>query len=209
MAAASKLKNKKETDARKEKLQRDAKDRILLQINEYTKALKSAAAWHNSEDSIAYVKNKDNDQKGVNYIYEFYCYIRVVSELQHNYKCKYKPGKGKEPHKFPQAASYKKDKPRFDIYEGDNHKFQVCAGTKIKGKYSVEKDHPDISFQIASANEEQPTLDDLIMIFDAKFQLDETSKLDKGEVDKFESIVRRFQLNKLITEKISFRKEFE
>lgn len=171
---------------------------LLEKINAYSGSLKKASIWAGSEESIAYVKKKANDEKGVNYIFEFYCYMRIINDLSKNYSCKYIPGSGKNPHKFPQASALKKDKPRFDIIDKTTGKrlFQVCAGTKINGKYSSEKDHPDISFQKDCACEENPDCKDLIMIFDAKFQLNDGSTLKKGELDKFESILRRLNLNK-------------
>lgn len=191
MAAKSKLKKNKSG------LNKAHKDSLLRDINAYANALAKAAKWATSDESVAYVKNRDDDKKGVNYIFEFYCYIRIAKDLLGNYTCKYVEGTGPNKHKFPQASANKAGKPKFIFFNNPSDteaEFQLCAGVKINGKYVIEKDHPDISFQIGNAGDD-PGTNDLIMVFDAKFQLVNTSNLKKGEVDKFESIVRRLNLN--------------
>jgi hypothetical protein len=190
MATKSKLKSKSS-------LSKTHKDSLLNEINSYASALAKAAKWASSDESVAYVKSRDDDKTGVNYIYEFYCYIRIACDLKANYKCKYVEGTGLNKHKFPQASSVKKGKPKFIFYGIANptqEEFQYCSGVKIKGKYDIEKDHPDISFQLPNTGDE-PGTKDLILILDAKFQLDPKTNLDKGEIDKFETIVRRLKLN--------------
>ncbi|UCH97182.1 MAG: hypothetical protein JSV88_10120 [Candidatus Aminicenantes bacterium] len=175
-------------------------EELLDEIDKFVIALEEASVWHNSKKSVAHVESRE-DEKGKSYIYEFYCYIRIVADLMRNYVLEYIPGEGKFPHKFPQAPANKKGKPRFHAYEKRKSnkkgslKFQLCAGTKINGKFQSENNHPDISFQKAKASED-PGCNDLILIYDAKFQEDPKSNLNKEEVYKFATIVRCFDLNK-------------
>ena len=147
-------------------------DELLNEINQVAIALEDASVWCNSEKPVAHVKSRE-DERAKSYIYEFYCYMRIVADLMENYVLEYIPGEGKFLHKFPQAPANKKGKPRFHVYEKKKSnekgslKFQLCAGTKIEGKFESENNHPDISFQKPKASED-PKFSDLIMIYDAR-----------------------------------------
>lgn len=181
---------------------------FISYIKEYADLLSKCSVWHNTKEILAPVVGID-DKASDNYIYEFYCYIRIVEDLRINYRIEFVPGEGKFEYKFPQAAAVKKGKPRFHAFKNGNLQFQICAGTKISCEIDSEENHPDISFQIATASEE-PTQEDLILIMDAKYKEDNNSRLPKDEVYKFGQIVDLFDLRKVSSMIIEFSmyKEF-
>lgn len=167
---------------------------VLEFINEYASSLKEASVWKTTNDPLASVMDEHGKIAEDNYIYEFYCYISIITDLMSSYEIRFVEGSGKFKYKFPQAAANKKGKLRFEAYLNGEKQFQVCAGTRIGGLFSSEDNHPDISFQLASATED-PTHHDLICIMDAKYKEGKNTKLPKDEVYKFNSIVSLFALN--------------
>lgn len=183
---------------------------LIKNINIYRKALAKAGTWHASKKAIAYVETKDlsnGKNKESSYVYEFYCYISVVYDLIKHYNLVFVRGEGKYKYKFPQAASNKAGKPRFEAYDKSGNKvLQICAGTKVDGKYNSETENPDISIQIGTASDE-PTKDDLIIILDAKYQDDFNSRLNKIQVQAFSTKVNdHFELNNRPRPQILFDK---
>ena len=179
---------------------------FMTYLRDYANLLREASVWHNSKDILAPVINEQNIAVATDcYIYEFYCYISIITDLQVTYNIEFKKGFGDFEYKFPQAAADKAGKPYFIAIKDGVPKFQICAGTKIDGIFDSEENHPDISFQKADAND-TPTEDDLIIIMDAKFKENEKAKLPKDEVYKFITIVGLFSLPKANSEKIEFFK---
>lgn len=179
--------------------------KFISTLKEYSALLEKCSIWENSKDIIAPIFNADNNSSATDcYIYEFYCYIRIIVDLKHNYTIKFKEGTGKTQFKFPQAAANKKGKPLFLAYDSNGEvAFQICAGTKIACTVDSEENHPDISFQLPSASED-PTHEDLIMIMDAKFKENDEDPLPKTEVYKFGVIVDLFDLRGILKENIIF-----
>jgi hypothetical protein len=172
-------------------------EKLLEKINQYVKKLAEASVWSGSKESIPFVSELDEETSQF-YIYEFYCYIRIVEDLKNveEYQLEYIPGSGEFLHKFPKAPADKKGKPRFNVLNKNEELIcHVCAGTKVKG-YGGVNFHPDISFQNGKEEEgEDPDYKHLIMIHDAKFQQKPGSTLRKDEVFKFAEIVRIYDLN--------------
>lgn len=157
----------------------------LTQIKKYARALSSAATWHGSKSALGILSTSENS-----YLYEFYCYLRVVQDLMANNKVVYRQGgkKGKE-HEWPKAAALKKNAPRFEVFTEKTGKklFEVCGGTAVKGKHSIEL-NPDISFQVPDCGD-KPTYEDLYLVVDAKFKKNSTDRLPLDEVNTFVSQV--------------------
>jgi hypothetical protein len=180
---------------------------LLKEINAYTSKLEKASSWHGSEKSLAEVELQKAKKFGEDYIYEFYCYLRVLSDLQHKYLLRFIPGSGAFSYKFPKAPAPKKGKPYFVAVNQTSGKiaFQICAATEIGTSYK-RSPAPDISFQRAEASE-TPTFRDVIMIFDAKF-IRSTSDKDKIGLDQFyyvSGMVRDLQIVDPSTCGIEFR----
>jgi len=178
---------------------------FISMLKEYSSLLKVCSVWENSKDILApIVTDEDTSVATGCYIYEFYCYIRIIVDLRNSYRIIFKEGKGKTKYKFPQAAAHKDGKPLFLAYNDNNElEFQVCAGTKIDGLFDSEENHPDISFQLPTASE-NPNHADLILIMDAKFREDERESIPKAEVYKFGVIVDLFDLRGALKKNIIF-----
>jgi hypothetical protein len=138
-----------------------------------------ASKWRSSNQTIAKVHLKQKKSNGEDYIYEFYCYIRVICDLICNYNIEFVDGRGRFQYAFPQAPSPKEGKPYFVAKDKNSSeiKFQICAGTEIATTFQ-RSPAPDISFQ-KPESPENPTFENVLMIFDAKFN---RSNSDKDKV---------------------------
>jgi hypothetical protein len=181
---------------------------ILDQITEYADALEDAAQWHNSKDSIAKVSHKQTITNGADYIYEFYCYVRILSDLTHNYKVTFQIGTGPNRMKFPQGPSPKKGKPYFILQDKESGEklFQVCAGTQIDTIFSPMMAAPDISFQKPDApTTTTPKHTDVLLMFDAKFNRGAAkTKIGQGQLGEVSSMIMALELNKPTSVHIQF-----
>jgi len=177
---------------------------FIEHINTYASLLESGAVWQNTTNILApVIGDEDNKQATTDYIYEFYCFLRIVVDLKVNYIIEFKEGDGIYQYNFPRKAANKKGKPRFHAWENGKLAFQLCAGTMINCEYDREKNHPDISFQLPEASE-NPSEEDLIIIMDAKFTEDPTAKLSKAEFYKFGGITDVFNLRETPKKAIRF-----
>lgn len=165
---------------------------LIKEINEFADLLCKAAKWDKTELSVAPVIDRGSSDRGVFYIFEFYCMIRVVDDLARKYDMNFQTGKGEFTHRFPQAAANKKDKPSFCFSKEGKGVFDIFGGVYISGEYECEEDHPDISFFKPNSPDEADS-SSLLMIMDAKYVTDE-GKLSKSEPSVFECIIRRFKL---------------
>lgn len=179
---------------------------FISYLSKYTSLLKEGAVWRNSNEILAPVINdKDEGVASDNYIYEFYCYISIIVDLMSKYDIEFVEGTGKFKYKFPQAATEKKGKPRFNALKNGKLEFQICAGTKVSCEFGSEENHPDISFQLPGSSD-NPTQDDLIFIMDAKYKEGPKSVLPKSEVYKFGMIVILFNLRTSPAIEVKFTK---
>jgi hypothetical protein len=163
-------------------------------ISKYATLLQKGAVWENTDEILAPVLSEEEKLQATNdYIYEFYCYLCVILDLSSNYKLEFVEGEKEFQYNFPRKAALKKGKPRFHAKEDDQLAFQICAGTRVRCDFDRENNHPDISFQLADATDD-PTEQDLIIIMDAKFTEDLSSRLSRTEFYKFGSITDLFNL---------------
>lgn len=127
------------------------------------------------------------------FLYELFVLFRLITSLQKEYVVKYIPGDGENAHCFPKKPANKNGRPRFDIYTVDGKRIcQICAGTKIKDIHGTPHT-PDISFQTGNASDE-PGYNDLILIWDAKYRKDNTSRISNSEVAVFGRWLELFDL---------------
>lgn len=181
---------------------------ILNEINDYADALETAALWHNSKESIDRVSHKQKINNGEDYIYEFYCYVRVLVDLMYHYKVVFKAGTGKNAMNFPQAPCPKKGRPYFMVKDKETgiDLFQVCAGTQIKTIFPPMQAAPDISFQKPNASD-TPDHTEVFAIFDAKFNRGKTKiKVSQGQLSEVTSMIANLQLNTPVVNNIRFKR---
>ena len=57
-------------------------DERLKEIKDYAKSLRKASRWSNSNETIAHIQTSKNEKTKREYIYEFYCYLRILKDLK-------------------------------------------------------------------------------------------------------------------------------
>ncbi|MBQ0786583.1 MAG: hypothetical protein KBT69_03725 [Oceanihabitans sp.] len=85
---------------------KDIDDR-LKEIKDYAIALRKASSWSNSNETIAHIQTSDNEETKREYIYEFYCYLRILKDLKVNYDLELIPGELQKV-LFPKAPALKR-----------------------------------------------------------------------------------------------------
>jgi len=175
-------------------------NKIINALNQYAASLEKAAVWQNSRDIIGNVKGGKDD-----FIYEFYCYLRIIKDLKENYVIKYSEGAGSTKNKFPKKPANKKGRPYFKINKKDGTPlYHVCAGTKIKVQHGNKYDAPDISFQSADSPEDKPCHDHVKLIMDAKYIADKDGSVSKGSYNDFCMMIWNLDTLDAQKENISF-----
>ena len=166
---------------------------LIDSINSFATTLYDVSKWNTTSDPFGQIDSKTAD----NYVYEFYCYMRILDDLQAHYDVRFVPGTNSFPKK---PADKKNGWSRFDLYDKTNGKllFQVCAGTNIEhsaiANYTAA---PDISFQTGNSPEE-PNENNVLMIMDSKYKTGKNSdekKIDISTLREFANIVRDFNLD--------------
>ena len=158
---------------------------LLKEIKQYAKTLSTASKWNGTKESIAAIEAQKNKKNGTDYIYEFFCYLTVLSDLKNNYELQFEKGSGRFRYAFPKAPALKKGKPYFKALniKTSTEEFQICAGTKIATGFVKPKHRaPDISFQKPNTKDD-PTSSDVYMIFDAKFNRPNSLKEATGQAE--------------------------
>lgn len=172
---------------------------ILDLINDGAEQLKNVVEWHGSGMPIAEVDLKPHSESSPDYIYEFYCLIRIVNDLNHFQRVYFEEGTGPFRISFPRSPANKKGKPYFLVYDraSDPPKklFQICAGVKIRTIHDMNR-APDISFQTAEAPE-NPKWDHVGFIFDAKNKRADSNsnQLGQNEFSYVTQMIRDLKLD--------------
>lgn len=170
--------------------------KIITAIKAYAKKLEKASVWTKSRKPIGLALEGDKD-----FIYEFYCFLNVLVDLNPTYKLEYQPGRGKDENRFPHGPADKKNKPYFKLYENGVYKYQICAGTKIKAAFDGKKVAPDISFQKATAAEDLPLHTDVKIIMDAK-----NSDVQQSQYDSFCIMIKNLKTENAENEKLVLKR---
>lgn len=178
-------------------------DDRLRELKTYASKIKKASKWFNSDESISHASTGKTSEKTREYIYEFYCYIRILVDLKQNYDIEFIPGKVYVNH-FPKAPGSKSNFPYFSIKDKKtgNEVTQLCAGIDIIGQ-DGETSAPDISFLIGNTGD-KPTHADIEMFSDAKFRHKPDEKVSKGEFSDVFAMVFNLNCMNPPTTKLSF-----
>lgn len=163
-------------------------DPFISAIKNYAEELKNCAVWHNSREAVGCALDSENY-----YIYEFYCLMRLLNDLNINYSIKYEAGKDDKRNKFPKGPAPKKDRPYFKLLDKNGALlYQICAGTEIKVKAGEKTDSPDISFQLAESPLDEPSYEHVKLIMDAKYS--ESKEVSKGSYNDFAMMIKKLDL---------------
>lgn len=159
------------------------------ELNKLKAATKKLTKWESSGLAFGHFNVIDSvatNTDGADKIYEFYCLLRILDDLRHNYNITLIPGTpaGKI---FPQAPSLKRGWPYFKIInkKSSGNKYQVCYGTKIKLSLApLTTIAPDISIQDYNAGDD-PDENEVELIMDAKFKYDNSHALPVNQIHDF------------------------
>lgn len=176
----------------------------LEDIKKLRIATEKLTKWESTGQAFGHFNKIDSKPKGYN-IYEFYCCMRIMEDLQQHYDIDLVPsstGKGI----FPEGPSPKTGWSYFKITPKNKTStfYQVCFGTKIKISSSPDTTcAPDISFQkINSGND--PDENDIELIIDAKFKTNRDTKFSISIIREFITNVNDFKVNQASSTDIDF-----
>jgi hypothetical protein len=152
----------------------------LEKIKRFSDALCTSAKWHNSEKTVGSLST--GTANACDYIYEFFCYLSILQDLNHHYELEYYSGAGVKENLFPKGPADKEGHPLFYLVDKTSKQkiLQVCAGTKIESKLSTKR-APDISFQNENACLKLPKYSDVKMIYDTKRKRPDSKSKSLGE----------------------------
>lgn len=149
-------------------------------IRKYAEELRAASVWSSSRDAIADIEAISGATDQANYVYEFYCIMRVITDLARTYDVEIKNTSVRTVlPKSPQSK--KKNFPYFEVRDKNTGDilFQVVPGVKIIGDTGTT-DSPDIQFHEGDA----PLDADYKFVFmciDAKYRHSLSGKITKSE----------------------------
>lgn len=171
---------------------------LLDRINQIAKSLDKASKWKNSEDAFGHIVIDDRGTKKIaedNYIYEFYCLMKIIEDLNKrtNHEIKFKNENGI----FPKKPASKNNRPYFILEVDGKEIFQICSGTNIQTKLTNVTKAPDISFQTMESDSILPLCKDILAIYDAKYSDSKSAKsYQEGQMALFNRMIRLLELEK-------------
>jgi hypothetical protein len=155
-------------------------------------ATQKLTRWDSSNTAFGHfqvVEPKATTSKNADRIYEFFCLMKLLTDLHTHYQILLVAGNpaGKI---FPQAPANKKGWPYFKITnKKDGHSYQVCYGTTIKlissPKTSIA---PDISIQVGTSTDD-PDESMVELVMDAKFKYKSNQSMPIAQIHAFIQIV--------------------
>lgn len=161
----------------------------LEDINQLRIATQKLTTWESTGDAFGHFSKINSKPKGYN-IYEFYCCMRIMEDLQQHYDIDLIPSiPGKSI--FPEGPSPKAGWAYFTIKPKNktSTSYQVCFGTNIKISSSPNTHcAPDISFQNINSGDD-PNENDVELIMDAKFKKNRDTKFSISTIHEFITII--------------------
>lgn len=186
---------------------------LLNKINDLAVSLAKVSTWKNSKDAFGHIVTYESGKEKIaedNYIYEFYCYMKIIEDLNKkaNHEIKFVKANGI----FPKKPVIKKNRPYFVLEVDKKEVFQICSGTQIQTKISNIKKAPDISFQSMTSDDDLPLYNDILAIYDAKYsESKKTISFQEGQMVLFNRMIRLLQkenpanIEKYYTDYIDFK----
>lgn len=167
------------------------------QLRQLKTATEKLTKWESSGKAFGHYKILESSaapNKGADKIYEFFCLMKLLEDLNYNYEVALDPGTitGKI---FPQSPANKRGWPFFQIENKTNpaESYQVCYGTNIKLSTSpLTTIAPDISVQTENSSDD-PDESMVELIMDAKFKYDDSKALSIEQIHAFMQRVHALQ----------------
>lgn len=159
--------------------------------------------WDSSNEVFGYFQNlkkKANEDK----IYEFYVYMRILSDLKKNYTVKFVPNKNAV---FPKAPALKSNYAYFVVNSKiDSSGYQICYGTKIELSYSPKTlTAPDISFQDLNSPA-NPNENHIKIIMDVKYKYDSDENMNIALIHAFMQQITALKTSNAGSENLVFNR---
>jgi len=159
----------------------------VSRVRQLRHSIRKLTRWDRSGEAFGYIEHGKKLQ--VDYIYEFYCAMRILKDLNTHQSIKIV--KGNKGYLFPRKPANKGDWAKFLIREKGtrNVLFQFCLGTEITISTSpLTKFGADISLQTKNAPD-TPDESHVVWIMDGKYKKSNASKLDIGTIREFAKCV--------------------
>lgn len=164
--------------------------KYLDKINDFAEKLGLVSSSDRGKNHFGYLKKKED-----NYIYEFYCLMRISSDLKQNYNIELENA-GSEI-RFPGKPASKSDGWSYFLIKeknSGNRLFQMCLGTKISLSFaSGTTVAPDISIQVPDAGD-TPDEKSVLLVMDAKYSTKPDSSLSISQIREFAQIVNDLEV---------------
>lgn len=156
----------------------------LTYLTELRESIKKLSEWESSGKAFGFIEDEVSNENP-NYLYEFFCSIKILNDLRINHDIELISGN--RGYKFPQSPGEKVDWARFLIKDKNSKEilFQFCLGVEIMISSSPETTFAaDISLQLGSSPY-QPNESHVVLIMDAKYKKNKSSKIRIDEIREF------------------------
>jgi hypothetical protein len=174
------------------------------ELTDLKNAIKSLTKWESSGKAFGYIESID--KPSTNYIYEFYCAMRILEDLSEKQSIQIEAGT--EGFVFPRKPGNKGNWAKFLILKKETNEklFQFCLGSEIKISTSHKTTFgADISLQKADSPND-PNESHVIWIMDAKYKKSKESKLDISTIREFAQCVSDMETPKDISPNLQLNK---
>lgn len=157
-------------------------------------SIEKLSEWESTREAFGFIENVPDTNP--DYIYEFYCAMRILDDLSNNHIIEIKPGV--EGYKFPQNPGKKVNFAKFLIKNRDTRRvlFQFCLGVNIQLSASpLTTFGADISIHTSRSND-VPDESDIVLIMDAKYKQSKNTKLDISIIREFAQCIKDMKVPK-------------
>ncbi len=122
------------------------------------------------------------------YVYELLCYLALCKQVTGHYRIRLVPRDDPKTHKrtakWPRSPGLKEKHSYFTLHDQTGQcQFELCPGIKVMDKYGIHR-AADINLLRGSASP-QPTFRDVYGIWDAKYRIKATARIDGPEFADF------------------------
>ncbi|MBO9200610.1 MULTISPECIES: hypothetical protein [Niastella] len=166
----------------------------IAKVRQLRKSIEKLSQWEGSGNAFGFVEGISENK--TNYIYEFFCAIKVLNDLNTHHNIKLCPGK--KGYKFAINPGIKSEWAKFIISKSKSSNeplYDLCMGVSVKISMSPQTTFAaDISIQ--DPNSEDPDESHVVLIMDAKYRKSSKATLDIGIIREFAQCARDMQVPK-------------
>lgn len=168
----------------------------IAKVRQLRKSIEKLTKWESSGNAFGFIEGVSDNK--VDYIYEFFCAIKILFDLNTHHNIRLCPGK--KGYQFPLKPGSKSEWAKFVITKDKRSReilYELCMGVAVKISSSPQTTFAaDISIQ--HPNSDDPDESHVVLIMDAKYKKSSKSTLDIGTIRAFAQCVRDMQVPKKI-----------